>query len=429
MKLWDKGFSVDKLVEEFTVGSDRELDLQLAQFDVLGSIAHVQMLGANGLISEHDCGTIVGGLELIGKEIAKGTFAISPGCEDVHSEIEFRLTERLGEVAGRMHTARSRNDQVLLCMHLWAKSVVDEFKGLTTDLFNLLIDRSDMHRSDPMPGYTHMQIAMPTSFGLWFGGYGELLIDDVLLLNAAGSIADQNPLGSAAGYGSSFRINRTATTEALGFSKMRVNSFSAALSRGKLEWSLSVALSSLAASISRLAADIVLYSGGNFQFFSLPDSFTTGSSIMPHKKNPDVFELIRGKCNLVRSIPHSIDLLMGNLPGGYHREYQLLKEVLFPAVSQLRSSIMVALHAIPVLEVSTDWQADDRYRHLYSVEEVNKLVADGIPFRDAYKSVGERINDGTYSPSNQIEHTHIGSKENLSNEIVRSKFANAVGGR
>ena len=423
MKLWDKGEPIDALVERFTVGDDRSLDLKLARYDVLGSLAHAGMLASAGLLSHDELDSLREALGDILEEIESGTFEIGDEFEDVHSKIEFELTERVGEAGKKIHTARSRNDQVLLDLHLYARQEIGRIKELVRLLFHRLMELSDRHAADPMPGYTHMQIAMPSSFGLWFAAYAEALIDDLVLLNAARRIADQNPLGSAAGYGSSFPIDRNVTTEFLGFRTLRFNAMGAALSRGKLEWTLSTAAASVATTLGRLAMDVVLYAGGNFGFVRLPDAFTTGSSIMPHKKNPDVFELIRARCNALRSLPNEIALVTANLPGGYHRDYQIVKELLFPAIENLKDCLRLAERGLSGIEVVTDWQEDERYAHLYTVEEVNRLVAEGMPFRDAYRAVGESLRGGDYTPNRELHHTHEGSIGNLCNGEIREKFA------
>ena len=422
MKLWSHAPSLDSLVERFTVGNDRHFDMGLARFDVVGSLAHGEMLRDQGLLSDEEWGLLQGALRQIGEEIEAGTFQIEEEYEDVHSKIEAELIERVGEAGKKIHTARSRNDQVLLAMHLWAGETIEEILGLISSLFDRLLERADEHRDDLMPGYTHMQIAMPSSFGLWFGAYAEALIDDVTMLKAAQRIADQNPLGSAAGYGSSFPIDRKKTTDLLGMRTLRYNAVGAGLSRGKLEWSVASALASVATTLSRLAGDVVLYSGGNFGFFSLPETFVTGSSIMPHKKNPDVFELIRAHCNLVRSAPEAIATLTTNLAGGYHRDYQLLKELLFPAVTRLSDSLLLAERALDGITVHTDWQKEERYLYLTTVEEVNRRVEEGVPFRDAYMAVTASIKDGSFVPTDQIDHTHVGSIGNPAIEEIREKF-------
>ena len=419
MKLWDKGESIDELVERFTVGNDRTLDMRLARYDVLGSLAHAEMLREVGLIEREDFERLEEALHLLLEEIENGEFVIEEDFEDVHSKIEEALTRRIGEAGKRIHTARSRNDQILLDLHLWGKDEVDEIRRLVRNLFEVLIGLSEEHRDDPMPGYTHMQIAMPSSFGLWFGAYAELLIDDMILLNAAREITDQNPLGSAAGYGSPFPVDREMTTRELGFSRLRINAMGAGLSRGKLEWTLATAIASTAMTLGRFAMDVVLYSGGNFDLVGFPTSLTTGSSIMPHKKNPDVFELIRAHCNTLRGLPNQIALLTTNLPGGYHRDYQLLKELLFPGADHLKECLKLAAYMLEHIEVRTDWMREERYRYLYTVEDVGRLVAEGTPFRDAYRIVGKAVAEGTYEPTPGAPHTHQGSIGNLCNEAIR----------
>ena len=422
MKLWSNTPSLDALVERFTVGNDRHFDMLLARYDVIGSLAHGEMLRDQELLAEDEWSALRDALHQIGMEIDAGTFEIDDSFEDVHSKIEAELIERVGEAGKKIHTARSRNDQVLLALHLWAGETIEELLGLISSFFDRLLERAEQHRDDLMPGYTHMQIAMPSSFGLWFGAYAEGLVDDVTILKAAQRIADQNPLGSAAGYGSSFPIDRQKTTDLLGMRTLRYNAVGAGLSRGKLEWSVATGLASVAGTLSRLAGDVVLYSGGNFGFFSLPDTFVTGSSIMPHKKNPDLFELVRAHCNLVRSTPEAIATLTTNLAGGYHRDYQLLKELLFPAVTRLTDALILAERAIEGITVHTDWQSEDRYLYLTTVEEVNRLVEEGMPFRDAYMAVAASIQEGTFRPAEQVEHTHIGSIGNLAIEEIRKKF-------
>ncbi|MGE3801588.1 MAG: argininosuccinate lyase [Candidatus Kapaibacterium sp.] len=427
MKLWEKGEPIDSLVERFTVGNDRELDMRLARYDLLGSLAHAKMLGQVAILDGEEFQKVESGLNQLLEEVERGDFTIEDEYEDVHSKVEAELTKRIGEAGKRIHTARSRNDQVLLDLHLWGRDEVEEIRSLLRDLFERLIGLSEAHADDPMPGYTHMQIAMPSSFGLWFGAYAELLIDDLTMLNAAKAIADQNPLGSAAGYGSSFPIDREITTDELSFSTLRINAMGAGLSRGKLEWTIATAAASVAMTLGRLAMDVVLYTGGNFDLVRFPASLTTGSSIMPHKKNPDVFELIRAHCNTLRGLPNQIALLTTNLPGGYHRDYQLLKEILFPGVDHLKTCLRLADYMLQHIEVNRDWINDQRYHYLYTVEEVSRLVADGTPFRDAYKIVGEAITEGTYQPKPGKPHTHQGSTGNLCNAEIREKFEKVYG--
>ena len=427
MKLWSESPSLDALVERFTVGDDRALDLRLARFDVIGSLAHGRMLHEQGMMSREEWEDVRRGLEEILSEIERNAFVIDDAFEDIHSKVEAELIARVGEAGKKIHTARSRNDQVLLDMHLWAREEITEIRTLVQLLFDRLMLLAERHQEDRMPGYTHMQIAMPSSFGLWFSAWGESLIDDLTLLNGAWRVADQNPLGSAAGYGSSFPIDRARTTGLLGFGRLRINSVSAGLSRGRLEWMVAAAFASVATTVARMAGDIVLYSGGNYGFFSLPEAFVTGSSIMPHKKNPDVFELIRAHCNFVRSTPETIAMLTANLPSGYHRDYQLLKELLFPAATRLRDSLVLAERGLSEIRVHTAWEEDERYAHLYTVEEVNRLVREGMPFRDAYMRVAASIREGTYHPPGTLDHTHIGSTGNPGIDAIREKMEEEKG--
>lgn len=422
MKLWTKEISLDALVERFTVGDDRLFDMRLAHHDVRGSLAHGEMLRDQGLLNHEEWRLLREGLEQIADEIEEGSFLIEDEYEDVHSKIEALLTERVGEAGKKIHTARSRNDQVLVDMHLWAKEEIEGVRALVRTLFERLIQRAEEHMDDPMPGYTHQQIAMPSSFGLWFGAYAETLVDDLVMLNAAVRISDQNPLGSAAGYGSSFAIDRQKTTDLLGFRTLRYNAVGAGMSRGRLEWTMASALASLALTLSRLAGDIVLYSGGNFGFFKLPEAFTTGSSIMPHKKNPDIFELVRAHCNLVVSTPQTIVGLISNLPVGYHRDYQLLKEILFPAVRRINDSLLLTERGVDELAISTAWQEDERYLYLSTVERVNALVSGGLPFRDAYMRVAEEVESREYRAVDRPDYTHLGSIGMPAFDEIRRKF-------
>ncbi|MEO0556448.1 MAG: argininosuccinate lyase [Bacteroidota bacterium] len=422
MKLWEKGINTEKIIEEFTVGNDRVLDLQLAKFDVLGSIAHAKMLASVGLISEEELAGLDKELNHLLHAIEGGDFEIEEGFEDVHSKVEYVLTEKLGEAGKKIHTARSRNDQVLVDLHLFVKDEIDRIKELVKSLFDRLINLSNEHKNVLIPGYTHLQVAMPSSIGLWLGAYAESLIDDVYLLNAAYKIADQNPLGSAAGYGSSFPIDRQQTTELLGFSTLKYNSVAAQMSRGKLEKSLSFAMASVAGTLSKLAMDICLYMGQNFGFISFPDQLTTGSSIMPHKKNPDVFELVRAKCNKIQALPSEFMAITNNLPSGYHRDFQLLKESLLLAIESLKSCLTVSEYALSQLIVKEEVIHDPKYDYLFSVEVVNELVTQGVSFRDAYKQVAEDIANGTYNPQKTVNHTHMGSIGNLGNEKVEEKM-------
>ncbi len=422
MKLWDKGYATDKKIDLFTVGNDRELDLQLAKYDVLGNIAQTKMLNSIGTISDEELDGLVIELNAILKTIEEGTFTIEDSFEDVHSKVEWLLTEKLGDAGKKIHTARSRNDQVLLDVHLYAKDSILEMKEWVKKLFDLLLDLADKYKNHLLPGYTHLQVAMPSSFGMWFSAYAESLIDDVYFLDAAYKIADQNPLGSAAGYGSSFPIDREMTTELLGFDTLKVNSVAAQMGRGKLEKSISFAMASLSATLSKMSMDICLYMSQNFGFVSFPDELTTGSSIMPHKKNPDVFELIRGKCNKLQALPYELTLITNNLPSGYHRDLQLVKEGLIPSVSTLKSCLDMMVFSIENIRITENIVADDKYKYIFSVEEVNTMVQSGTPFRDAYKVVGEKIQKGEFKPSLKVNHTHIGSVGNLGLDRIKAKM-------
>jgi argininosuccinate lyase len=422
MKLWNKNNThTSALVEQFTVGRDREFDLLLARYDVEGSIAHVTMLGETGLMSPDEATLAVKGLKDILTEISEGNFSIEEGIEDVHSQVEFMLTERIGEAGKKIHSGRSRNDQVAVDIKLFLRASILEIKTDVTDLFNLLITQSEKYKAVLLPGYTHLQIAMPSSFGLWLGAYAESLVDDMEMLAAAYAVTNKNPLGSGAGYGSSFPLKRKRTTELLGFETLNWNAVYAQMSRGKTEKLLSMAIASIAASLSKLAMDGCLYLSQNFGFISFPPELTTGSSIMPHKKNPDVFELIRGKCNRIQSVPNELTLLINNLPSGYHREMQLTKEILFPAMEELRSCLQMMQVMISAMEVKEHILTDEKYRYLFSVEAVNTLVNQGISFREAYQSVGNQIEQGIFAfdLSKPLQHTHEGSLGNLCNgEII-----------
>lgn len=426
MKLWDKGYTIEKAVETFTVGNDRELDLHLARYDVLGSLAHAQMLHHIGLLSDTELAGLEKELNAILDEIEEEKFTIEPHFEDVHSKVEHFLTEKLGEAGKKIHTARSRNDQVLVDLHLFAKGELKELKTLIKSLFDRLLALSDEHKDVLLPGYTHLQVAMPSSFGLWFGAYAETLIDDIHLISAAYKIADQNPLGSAAGYGSSFPINRTFTTEKLGFSTMKFNSVAAQMSRGKLEKSISFGLASVAGTLSRLAMDVCLYMSQNFGFITFPDHLTTGSSIMPHKKNPDVFELVRAKCNKIQALPTELIMITNNLPSGYHRDFQILKESLFSGIFTLKSCLQITEFMLRHIQINKNAIDDPKYDYLYSVEAVNAEVLNGLSFREAYQKVGKSIAEGEYKPAKQVNHTHEGSIGNLCNEEIRRKMEDSV---
>lgn len=423
MKLWEKGIPTDQKIDIFTVGNDRELDLVLAKYDVLGSIAHAKMLHKINILTEKEATDLVLTLENILAQIQLGNFTIEDIFEDVHSKIEYLLTEKLGDTGKKIHTARSRNDQVLVDIHLYLKDEISEIKKLAKALFDLLISLSKKYENIILPGYTHMQIAMPSSFGMWLSAYAEIVIDDIILLNAAQKIVDQNPLGSAAGYGSSFPIDRSFTTQELEFATLKYNSVAAQMSRGKSEKTVAFAMAGLASTLSKLAMDICLYMSQNFNFINLPSHLTTGSSIMPHKKNPDVFELIRAKCNKIQALPYEITLLTNNLPSGYHRDFQLLKEGLFPAIQSLKSCLEIACFSIKDIQVNETILNDKKYDYLFTVDSLNELVKQGIPFRDGYKIIAEEIENGNYKPSKEILHTHEGSINNLCLDKIVSKMA------
>jgi len=426
MKLWDKGFSTDKKIDIFTVGNDRELDLELAKYDVLGNIAHAKMLSSIGILTGDECELLVKELQVIGETVDEGTFTIEDTFEDVHSKIEYLLTEKLGDAGKKIHTARSRNDQVLVDVQLYSKDKLQEIKADVKALFDLLMSLAERYKKVLLPGYTHLQIAMPSSFGMWFSAYAESLIDDMYFINAAIKVADQNPLGSAAGYGSSFAINRAMTTELLGFETLKYNSVAAQMGRGKLEKSISFAISSVGATLSKMSMDICLYMSQNFSFIAFPDELTTGSSIMPHKKNPDVFELIRGKCNKLQAMPYEMTLISNNLPSGYHRDLQLLKESLIPNFSTLKSCLEMLHYSLENVQVNETILEDDKYTYLFSVEAVNTLVQQGIPFRDAYKMVGKEIQEGNFNPEKTVNHTHEGSIGNLCLKEINEKMEGAL---
>ncbi|MEP2056624.1 MULTISPECIES: argininosuccinate lyase [Maribacter] len=422
MKLWDKGFSTDKKIDHFTVGNDRELDLLLAKYDVIASKAHAKMLGKIGLISPKETVELVNELDNIAARIEKGTFSIENSFEDMHSKIEYMLTLSLGDTGKKIHTARSRNDQVLVAMHLYLKDELTEIKSMTKSLFNLLLVKAQEHKDVMLPGYTHLQIAMPSSFGLWFSAYAESLIDDLYFIEAAYKVADQNPLGSAAGYGSSFAIDRSFTTEEMGFETMKYNVVAAQMSRGKAEKAAAFGIANIAATLSKMAMDICLYMSQNFDFISFPDELTTGSSIMPHKKNPDVFELVRGKCNKLQSIPNQLTLVINNLPSGYHRDLQLVKEIIVPAIQDMKACLEILTFSLKEIKVNDSILDDPKYDYLFSVDTLNELVQSGMPFRDAYKKMGMEINEGTFTPKRDIHHTHEGSLGNLCLKEIHDKM-------
>ena len=423
MKLWDKGYSTDAFVEEFTVGRDRELDLYLAEADVLGNMAHMKMLNSIGLISDDDRVALEQGLKDVYATVQSGEFTIDEGVEDVHSQVEFILTEKCGDAGKRIHTGRSRNDQVMVDLKLFSRAALIELQLGVKSLFNVLMQRADELKDVLMPGYTHMQVAMPSSFGMWLSAYAEALADDLLLLDAAYKLVNTNPLGSGAGYGSSVPLNRTMTTQLLGFEDLAYNSMYAQMQRGKTERTVLTAIAAIAATVGRLAQDVCLYSCANFGFVKLPDAFTTGSSIMPHKKNPDIFELIRAKCNRLQALPMEITLTMTNLPAGYFRDMQLTKEVYVPAFKEIADVLRMAAAGLEQMWINRDILADDKYKYLFTVEDVNDAVAKGVPFRDAYREVGMRVQNGTYQhDGRELNHTHEGSIGNLCLENIKAKF-------
>ncbi|WP_281335927.1 argininosuccinate lyase [Flavobacterium eburneipallidum] len=422
MKLWEKGIPTDKQIDFFTVGNDRELDLILAKHDVTGNIAQAKMLAKIGLITNQECEDLLGALAEIQDDITAGNFTIEDSFEDVHSKVEYLLTQKVGEAGKKIHTARSRNDQVLVDMNLYLKEEVLQLKQQVKSLFDLLMTSAEKHQNVLLPGYTHLQIAMPSSFGMWFSAYAESLIDDMSMLNAALKVVDQNPLGSAAGYGSSFPIDRNFTTEEMGFSTLKYNSVAAQMSRGKSEKTVAFAMASVAGTLSKFAYDVCLYMSQNFDFIGLPANLTTGSSIMPHKKNPDVFELIRGKCNKIQALPYELTLITNNLPSGYHRDLQLLKEGVFPAIQNLKACLDIAIFSIPDIKVKENILEDKKYDYLFTVDTLNEMVSAGIPFRDAYKEVALQIEAGNYQSPKATQHTHEGSINNLCLEEIKEKM-------
>ena len=425
-KIWQKSVTVNELVENFTVGRDTEFDAQMAAFDVLGSLAHTQMLQSIGLMSSDDLQLVQRELKAIYRDIEQGNFTIEPGVEDVHSQVEMLLTQRIGDAGKKIHSGRSRNDQVLVDLKLFFRSELQQVVEETQILFRQLIELSEKYKDVLLPGYTHLQVAMPSSFGLWFGAYAESLADDLELVLAAYKITNKNPLGSAAGYGSSFPLNRTLTTKLLGFDGLNYNVVYAQMGRGKTERIIAQALSSIAATLAKMAMDQALYLSQNFAFVSYPDTLTTGSSIMPHKKNPDVWEIMRGKCNRLQALPNDVAMMTTNLPSGYHRELQLLKELLFPAFTDLKNCLHMATFMLQNIAVNTDILKDPKYAYLFSVEEVNRLTLSGTPFRDAYKQVGLAIEKGEFNPNKTVNHTHEGSIGNLGNEHIEAAFNKLV---
>jgi argininosuccinate lyase len=427
MKIWQKATDSKKEVEQFTIGRDPEFDILLAPFDVLGSMAHAHMLAKIGLLTQEDNLTLQKGLKEIYVEIEKGQFQIAPGVEDVHSQVEFLLTERYGEVGKKLHSGRSRNDQVLVDLKLYYRAAIREIIEETQELFDLLISLAEKHKNDLMPGYTHTQLAMPSSFGLWFGSFAEGLTEDLGMLKAAFDLSNKNPLGSAAGYGSSFPLDRTMTTDLLGFDDLHHNVINAQNSRGKTERTIAFALAGIAGTLNKLATDVCLFMNQHFAFLTFPDNLTTGSSIMPHKKNPDVFELIRAKTNQIQAVPTSVSFLLTNMSTGYHRDMQLLKEEIFPAFETLKSCLGMSTFMLKEIKVKQNILQDPFYKHLFSVELVNELVLQGMPFRDAYKKVGLDIEADLFAPDqNQVNHTHEGSIGNLCLSEIKSKMTTQV---
>lgn len=422
MKLWDKGLPTDQKIDIFTVGNDRQLDLVIAKYDVKATLVHAKMLHKVKILSNDEIVDIERELQKLMIEIETGTFSIDQQFEDVHSKIEFELTQRIGDAGKKIHTARSRNDQVLVAMHLYLKDELQQIKVLVKELSQNLLKSADQYKDVLLPGYTHLQIAMPSSFGLWFSAYAESFVDDLYFVNAALKVVDQNPLGSAAGYGSSFPIDRDFTTKELDFSTLKYNVVAAQMSRGKSEKSVAFALSSIAGTLSKLGMDVCLYMSQNFDFMSIPAEFTTGSSIMPHKKNPDVFELIRGKCNKIQALPYELTLLTNNLPSGYHRDLQLLKEGVVPAIQDIKASLEMAIYALKNVTVNTNILDDNKYDYLFSVDTLNELVKNGLSFRDAYVQIGKEIEEGRYQPDKNTKHTHIGSINNLCLEHIEEKL-------
>ena len=417
-KLWEKNFEINKEIERFTVGRDREMDMYLAKYDVLGSMAHITMLETIGLLEKDELDRLLAELKGIYATCESGEFAIEDGVEDVHSQVELMLTRRLGDMGKKIHSGRSRNDQVLVDLKLFIRNEIKEIAGLVKALFDELIQKSEQYKGVLMPGYTHLQVAMPSSFGLWFGAYAESLTDDMLFLQAAWRMANRNPLGSAAGYGSSFPLDRTMTTELLGFDTMDYNVVYAQMGRGKTERNTAFAMASVAGTLAKMAFDACMFNSQNFAFVRLPKECTTGSSIMPHKKNPDVFELIRAKSNKLQALPQQITLIMNNLPSGYFRDLQIIKEEFLPAFGELKDCLRMAAYIINRMEVNEHILDDERYDLMFSVEEVNRLAADGMPFRDAYKKVGLDIEAGRFTPDKNIHHTHEGSIGNLCNDRI-----------
>jgi argininosuccinate lyase len=428
MKLWQKDKTSLKEVEKFTVGKDQEMDMFLAPFDVLGSIAHITMLESIGLLEKNELVVLIEALRNIYRRIEKNDFMVEEGVEDIHSQVELELTKALGEIGKKIHSGRSRNDQVLVDIKLYLRHELHEIVDEVKVLFDLLVMQSEKYQHNLLPGYTHLQLAMPSSFGLWFGAYAESLVDDVITLRAAYRVVNKNPLGSAAGYGSSFPLNRTMTTKLLGFDDLHYNVVYAQMGRGKTERIVASALSNIALTLNKLSMDACLFLNQNFGFISFPDELTTGSSIMPHKKNPDVFELVRARCNQLMALPNDLTIGLANLPSGYHRDMQLLKEILFPSIQSLKDCLRMIHLMLSNINVKEGILNDDKYKFLFSVEEVNKLVLQGMPFRDAYKKIGIDIERGEYNPSSEIAHTHEGSIGNLCLDKIKQNMADEIAG-
>lgn len=425
-KLWDKNYSINEDIDRFTVGRDREMDMFLAKYDVLGSMAHIIMLQSVGLLEKNELNALLAELKNIYHTCERGEFVIEDDVEDVHSQVEMLLTRRLGDIGKKIHSGRSRNDQVLVDLKLFTRHEIKDIVFLVKQLFDELLQKSEQYKDVLMPGYTHLQVAMPSSFGLWFGAYAESLADDMLFLNAAWRMTNRNPLGSAAGYGSSFPLNRQMTTDLLGFDTMDYNVVYAQMGRGKTERNVAFAMSTVAGTLSKLAFDACLFNSQNFSFVKLPKECTTGSSIMPHKKNPDVFELIRAKCNKIQSLPQQIMLIMNNLPSGYFRDLQIIKEIFLPAFDELKDCLQMAIYIISEMNVNKNILDNDMYNLMFSVEEVNRLAAEGMPFRDAYKKVGLDIEAGVFVPNKNISHTHEGSIGNLCNDKIAAIMDNLL---
>lgn len=427
-KLWEKNVKVDQQVDTFTVGKDREMDLYLAKYDVLGSMAHITMLESIGLLGKEELPVLLAELKNIYTVAESRQFVIEEGVEDVHSQVELMLTRKLGDMGKKIHSGRSRNDQVLVDLKLFTRAQIEEIVQLVSGLFDVLLSQSNRYKEVLLPGYTHLQIAMPSSFGLWFGAYAESLTDDLLLMQAAFKVCNRNPLGSAAGYGSSFPLNRQMTTDLLGFDSLDYNVVYAQMGRGKMERTVAFGLAGIAATLSKLAFDACMFNSQNFGFIKLPDQFTTGSSIMPHKKNPDVFELTRAKCNKIQALPQQITLISNNLPSGYFRDLQIIKEVFLPAFDELKDCLRMVTLMMQEVKVNEAILSDDKYTLIFSVEEVNRLVLSGIPFRDAYKQVGLDIEAGKFTPGKKVNHTHEGSIGNLCNDRISALMQQVIDG-